>query len=123
MSIMVRETMGTKAWFEAHAPTIYLGATRAKKVSDLREYDVIITTHAVRPFPDRFVTDSDPGVRHWYPSGITRTSRRTGQRKKPMLTNVRIVSTDLSSTTRTGTPLSKRRLRRRGISPVCGLLT
>lgn len=40
--------------------TNYLGQTRAKKVSDLKEYDVIITTHAVRLFCDHLGTNSEP---------------------------------------------------------------
>lgn len=42
-------------------PTVYPGQTRAKKASDLEEYDVIITTHAVRSFPGRFANGSKSG--------------------------------------------------------------
>lgn len=45
-------------WFTP--PMHYLGQARAKKVSDLREYDVIITTHAVRLFCNRLAIESEP---------------------------------------------------------------
>ena len=60
MYIMVRETTRIGMWCAAHVPIVYLGQTRAKKVSDLKEYDVVITTHAVRLFPNYFVADSEP---------------------------------------------------------------
>jgi len=42
-------------------PAVHLGQARAKKASDLREYDVIITTHAVRSFTNPRATDSEFG--------------------------------------------------------------
>jgi hypothetical protein len=57
---MVRESGQRKHVASDSLLRIYVGQTRAKKVSDLREYDVIITTHAVRPFYNPFVTDSEP---------------------------------------------------------------
>ena len=41
--------------------TTYLGQTRAKKVSDLKEYDVVITTHAVCSFSICLTSDSEFG--------------------------------------------------------------
>ena len=51
-------------------PTICLGQARAKKVSDLWEYDVIITTHAVRLPITCFQASAEPGdqtlVSEWH---------------------------------------------------------
>jgi hypothetical protein len=51
-------------------PAIRPGQTRAKRVSDLKEYDVVITTHAVCLFPSCLATDSEFGnqtlVSEWH---------------------------------------------------------
>ena len=47
MSIMVRGVTGGVRGTHLTLRTIYPGQTRAKKISDLKEYDVVITTHAV----------------------------------------------------------------------------
>ena len=51
MSIMVRGATRGENGIHLTLCTIYPGQTRAKKVSDLKEYDVVITTHAVCSLP------------------------------------------------------------------------
>lgn len=49
---------------------VYLGQTRAKKISDLSDYDVVITTHAVRQFRTRLQVKTELGdqtlVAEWH---------------------------------------------------------